>query len=468
MQIEVRTAAEVSEVSRALQRANQRRLADRQADDWAERDAVRLAQRARSLVGNPASRAAKSDPWKGAIPDFDPAPEVRAHRRGKGILITAAGEYVDGKLKAKASPYQGVFFSSWGKIYSGYTSNGELVSVPMPYSVPGQTIYVEPDITSQVIEFADVDWPPPMAQPPRWRDEAPGGYVNFDSGQPLGEGTPIALYGGGAGQTAAVGWVFASNFDPEHPQFARFDLTNAYREATIDPAAATKTVYPSIDINGTSAQGTLSLPPLQNPAAAAKNFNQLTFEAICSTGSARLSIDFNNMQLTVNPNSYNLRISPAKRQSDPSTPSSVADTPGQTGGAQGQLHHYAITVNNGEAFFHVDGRLADSYSLGSDFWTYPRGYAGASFAAGDLPIMMKAAVYYEYVEQEVTTWVEAGYYFPSDGSSGIGYVPFVSYPLTQTVPGSPPAVIQSMRFTPKALYTNQNFEAPAIITTLHA
>ena len=82
--------------------------------------------------------------------------------------------------------------------------------------------------------------------------------------------------------------------------------------------------------------------------------------------------------------------------------------------------------------------------------------------------MMKAAVYYEYVEQEVTTWVTAGYYFPSDGSSGIGYVPFVSYPLTQTVPGSPPAVIQSMRFTPKALYTNQNFEAPAVITTLHA
>lgn len=100
MRIEVRTPAEVNEVSRALQRTNQRRLADRQADGWAERDAVRLAQRARSLVGNPASKAAKNDPWKGAIPEFDPAPEVRAKLLGKRFKV--AGAYFqwrrDGRL----------------------------------------------------------------------------------------------------------------------------------------------------------------------------------------------------------------------------------------------------------------------------------------------------------------------------------------------------------------------------------
>jgi hypothetical protein len=100
MRIEVRTPAEVSEVSRALQRANQRRLADRQADGWAERDAVRLVQRARSKADNLASRAAKADPWKGAIPEFDPPLEVRAKIMGKRFKV--AGAYfqwrTDGRL----------------------------------------------------------------------------------------------------------------------------------------------------------------------------------------------------------------------------------------------------------------------------------------------------------------------------------------------------------------------------------
>jgi hypothetical protein len=464
MRIEVRTAAEVNEVSRALQRANQRRLADRQADGWAERDALRLAQRARSLVDNPASRATKSDPWKGAIPEFDPAPEVRAHRRGKGILVAAAGEYVNGKLKARSSPFQDVYFSNWGKVYSGYAGNGDLVSVPVPWILQNQALYVAPDITSQVIEFATVEWPPPLPQPPRWREEPPGGYVNFDKGQLLSENAPMVLYSGGAGQTAAAGWAFASNFDPDHPLFARFDLTNAYRDITIIPGADYKTVYPAIAITGTSVPGTLSLPPLQSPAAAAKNFDRLTFEVVCSAGGAFLVVDFNNIRLRVGPASYSLRVESAKKQSDPSAD---AFTYGPIGGAPGQLHHYAITINNDEAFFHVDGRLTDSYKVSPDFWTYERGYAGAVFAAGDLPIMMKASVAYDFIEQEVTTWYTAGYTF-YDGSSGTGYVPYVSYPLTQTIPGSPPAAIQSMRFTPKPLYSNQDFQAPAMITALHA
>lgn len=100
MRIEVRTPAEVNEVSRALQRANQRRLADRQADGWAERSAARLVQRARSFADNRVSKAAKDDLWKGAIPEFDPAPEVRARILGKRFKV--AGAYFewrnDGRL----------------------------------------------------------------------------------------------------------------------------------------------------------------------------------------------------------------------------------------------------------------------------------------------------------------------------------------------------------------------------------
>ena len=92
MRIEVRTAAEVNEVSRALQRANQRRLADRQADGWAERDAVRLARRAQALASSPASRRARTDPWRGAVPEFPLVADVRAQRLGKRFKI-AGGYY---------------------------------------------------------------------------------------------------------------------------------------------------------------------------------------------------------------------------------------------------------------------------------------------------------------------------------------------------------------------------------------
>ncbi len=470
MRIEVRTPAEVGEVSRALQRTSQRRLADRQADGWAERDAVRLAQRARSLVASPASRAAKSDPWKGAIPEFDPAPEVRAHRRGKGLLVTATGEQVDGKIKAKAAPFQNVYFSSWGKIYSGYSGNGNVVSVPTPWILETRAARLSPTYNSGTVEESGnwiTGWPAPQPQPPRWGEEAPGGYVNFDIGQLFGDGTPIVFYSSGAGQTAGIGWTFASNFDPEHPQFAQFDLTNPYREVTISQGQFGKTVYPAIDIRGAYSPGNSSLPPLQNPAAALKNFHQFTVEAICAAGGAKLRIDFNNMRLYVNPTSYYLWLEYVHKQSDPSL---GGETAGLIDGAPGLLHHYAITVNNGQAFFHVDGKLMDSYSIDADFWTHERAYAGAKLTAGDLPIMMKAATYYYFDEQEVTTWYEASAISKSDETLTPFpvYVPYTTFPLTQTIPGSPPAAIQSLRFTPKPLYTNQDFQPPAAITTLHA
>ena len=90
MRIDIRGPAEVTEVSLALQAANQQRLADRQADGWAERDARRLAERARSLVDNPASRRAANDPWRGAVPEFDPVPEVRPRPFGKRFEVAGA------------------------------------------------------------------------------------------------------------------------------------------------------------------------------------------------------------------------------------------------------------------------------------------------------------------------------------------------------------------------------------------
>ena len=90
MRIEVRSPAEVAEVSLALQAANQQRLADRQADGWAERDASRLAERAQLLVDNPASRRAANDPWRGAVPEFEPVPEVRARLFGKRFEVAGA------------------------------------------------------------------------------------------------------------------------------------------------------------------------------------------------------------------------------------------------------------------------------------------------------------------------------------------------------------------------------------------
>jgi hypothetical protein len=464
--IDIQTPSEVGETARVLQLANQRRLADRQADGWAEREAERLAERARSFVGNPASKAAKDDPWRGAVPEFDPPPEVRTRRFGKGILVTAAGEYIEGKLKAKASPFRSVYFSSWGKIYAGYETNGEIVGVPTPGLWQASALYVTQDFSRPIEGANSYDWPPPVPYSPRWRDEAPGGYVDFDIGQLFGDNTPIVLYSGGAGQTAAIGWVFASNFHQDHPQFSRFDLTNAYRDITIDLAQGTKNVYPAIEITGASIPGDFGLPPLQNPMAAAKNYNQLTFEVICAAGGAKLDVDFNNMRLSLRADTYNLRIAPARAQSNPTASSNITDTSGKISAGRGLLHHYAITINNGEAFFHIDGMLVESYNLSSDFWTYTRGYAGASFQAGDLPIMMKAAVHYEFTEQEVITWYPGSATF-NDGSTISGYAPFRHYDLTQSLPGDPPAAIQSMRFTPKPLYSNQNFAPPVIITTLH-
>lgn len=88
--IDIQTPAEVNETARALQTANRRRLEERQAQGWAERDALRLAKQARALVGSEASRAAKNDPWRGAVPEFEPVPDVRQKLLGKRFEVAGA------------------------------------------------------------------------------------------------------------------------------------------------------------------------------------------------------------------------------------------------------------------------------------------------------------------------------------------------------------------------------------------
>jgi len=92
MRVNIHTPAEVTEVSAALQAANQQLLADRQADRRAERDDLRLVRHAQSLVANPASRRATLDPWRGAVPELEPMLRARSQLLGKRFKI-AGGYY---------------------------------------------------------------------------------------------------------------------------------------------------------------------------------------------------------------------------------------------------------------------------------------------------------------------------------------------------------------------------------------
>jgi hypothetical protein len=123
--IDIQTPSEVGETARVLHLANQRRLADRQAEGWAEREAERLAERARSFVGNPASKAAKDDPWRGAVPEFDPPPGVRARIPGKQFKI--AGAYFQWRRDG-AAPV------STGRLLIWTASKEHSVVINLPYA----------------------------------------------------------------------------------------------------------------------------------------------------------------------------------------------------------------------------------------------------------------------------------------------------------------------------------------------
>lgn len=86
MEIRIRTPADVLEASRALQAANRARLDARNQDGTAQRSAVRVARNALRFAESQISRAAGGrDPWKGAVPEFEPIPPTFARRFGKQL-----------------------------------------------------------------------------------------------------------------------------------------------------------------------------------------------------------------------------------------------------------------------------------------------------------------------------------------------------------------------------------------------
>lgn len=88
--IEVRTPSQVIEASDAIQAANRRRLERRTAEGWTERRAARLVQDGLRFADSQTSRAAANDPWKGAVPEFDPVPAARGHLFGKRFKTAGA------------------------------------------------------------------------------------------------------------------------------------------------------------------------------------------------------------------------------------------------------------------------------------------------------------------------------------------------------------------------------------------
>jgi hypothetical protein len=151
--IEIQTPSEVGETARVLQLANQRRLADRQADGWAEREAERLAERARSFVGSSASRAATDDPWRGAVPEFDPPPGVRARIPGKQFKVAGAYFKVgsDGRVriwtadKAKSAEFNATNVIQWFEVFPG--GGDRLVIVFYGYSTSFEYVQMPSQIT---------------------------------------------------------------------------------------------------------------------------------------------------------------------------------------------------------------------------------------------------------------------------------------------------------------------------------
>ena len=90
-EINIRPPAVILETSRALQAANRRRLELRQGDGWAERRATRTVERGMAFAESQISRAAgRADPWRGAVPEFEPQPMIPAKRFGKRFDVAAA------------------------------------------------------------------------------------------------------------------------------------------------------------------------------------------------------------------------------------------------------------------------------------------------------------------------------------------------------------------------------------------
>lgn len=86
-EIRIQAPAAILEASRALQTANRARLESRQQDRWAERNATRVARDGLRFAESKISKAAgRLDPWRGAVPEFEPVRQSFARIRGQYII----------------------------------------------------------------------------------------------------------------------------------------------------------------------------------------------------------------------------------------------------------------------------------------------------------------------------------------------------------------------------------------------
>lgn len=96
--VDIQVPASVLEASRALQAANRERLVERNEEGWTQRDATRLVRKGLEFSGSQISRAAgRRDPWRGAVPEFEPPRFTPVQVRGKRFEVAGAyWRWIDG------------------------------------------------------------------------------------------------------------------------------------------------------------------------------------------------------------------------------------------------------------------------------------------------------------------------------------------------------------------------------------
>lgn len=155
----VRTPAAVLEASRALQAANRARLDARNRDGTTQRSAARVVANALQFAESRISKAAGSqDPWKGAVPEFEPIPPVFARRFGKTLAHATVGLIIKDELNynyQSQRTYVEYSLSAW--------SGKRNASILKTYEIPFVT-----DDRTQVVETIGTPYPAPAGYPESW------------------------------------------------------------------------------------------------------------------------------------------------------------------------------------------------------------------------------------------------------------------------------------------------------------
>lgn len=155
----VRTPAAVLEASRALQAANRARLDARNRDGTTQRSAARIAANALQFAESRISKAAGfQDPWKGAVPEFEPIPPVFARRFGKTLAHATVGLKTKDELNYDYDS-QRTYVEHSLSVWSGKRN----ASILKTYEIP----FVTTDRT-EVVETIGTPYPAPTGYPGSW------------------------------------------------------------------------------------------------------------------------------------------------------------------------------------------------------------------------------------------------------------------------------------------------------------